>query len=325
MHQKFFAIAGNAFTETIRQPIFFVLIGIGLIWLVLFGPALAAFSLESGKDSKIMIDVELASLLLYGLLASVFSASSVITREIHSFTVLTVISKPVSRPLFLLGKYAGISGALLVGYTILSIACLLTVRHGVMEASVDKFDQPVLWFGCLAIAISLIAGTFGNYVYGWHFTSTVIGWLVALASLALVLVLFLGPQWETQSPTTDFGDMQVIYGITMVFFGVLILTAFAVAFATRFNQVLTLVLCIGAYVVGLLSDYWFGRAVAEGRLWRTRYAGVPNFQFFWIGDAITQDILVPASQVAWVGAYTACYVAAVLALGVAMFQTREVG
>ena len=84
-------------------------------------------------------------------------------------------------------------------------------------------------------------------------------------------------------------------------------------------------LCIGAYVVGLLSDYWFGRAVAEGLLWRTLYAVVPNFQFFWIGDAITQDILVPASQVAWVGGYTACYVAAVLALGVAMFQTREVG
>ena len=111
-----------------------------------------------------------------------------------------------------------------------------------------------------------------------------IGWLTVLATVALGLVLFLSPQWEFQSPTTDFGDMQVIYGITMVFFGVLVLTAFAVALATRFNQVVTLLLCIGAYMVGLLSDYWFGRAVEEGLLWRTLYAVVPNFQFFWIGD-----------------------------------------
>jgi hypothetical protein len=324
MFSKFFAIAANAFTETIRQPIFFVLVFVGFLWLA-FAPSLAAFSLESGKDQKIMIDVGLASLLLYGLLAAAFSASSVITREIQSFTVLTVVSKPVSRPTFLLGKYVGISAALLVGYYFLCIVFLMTLRHGVMETATDKYDQPVLLFGGLAILISLLAAAFGNYVYNWHFTTTVTGWIVPLATVALLLVLFISPEWKPQHPGTDFGDMQAVYGVALVFCGILILNAFAVALSTRFNQVMTLLICAAVYLVGLLSDFYFGQHAPDSNLYAVLYTLIPNFQFFWIGDAITQDRIVEAGHVAWVAGYSACYTLAVLGVGVAMFQTREVG
>jgi ABC-2 type transport system permease protein len=325
MFSKMFAISRNTFVETVRQPIYGVLLWLGAGLLAL-SPALAAFSLQAGNDVKVHEDVGLATLLLYGLIASVFSATSVITREIEDHTVLTVVSKPVSRPVFLLGKYVGVCGAVLVGYYFLCLVFFMTIRQGVMETATDKLDQPVLVFGGLALAISLVAAVFGNYVYGWHFSSALVAWVAPLGTLALIGVLFVGKDWIVQPPTKDFGDLQVLYAVAMSYCGVLILTALAVALATRFSQVMTLLFCAGIYVLGLLSDYYFGRAAAEGRAWfyKVLYAAVPNFQFFWAGDALSQEHLIPVAQVAQVAAYAALYSFAVLALGMALFQTREI-
>ena len=325
MFQKLISIASNTFIETARQPIYSILMWVAAFWIGFVSPSLAAFTLDSGSDMKIMMDVSLATLLLYGLLASVFSASSVITREIESHTVLTVISKPVSRPIFLLGKYLGVTGAVLVGYYFLMIVMFMAARHGVMESASDKFDQPVLIFGLAAVVISLGAATFGNYVYGWNFCTAVVAWLIPLASLAMILVLLFNPQWKFQSPLTDFGDGQLLFASITTFCGVLILTAFAVALATRFSLVMTLMLCAGIFMLGLLSDYYIGQRVSEGPLYQILYAAVPNFQFFWLGDPLTQELIVPGRQVALVAGYAGLYSLAVLALGVVLFQTREVG
>lgn len=326
MLTKLFTIAKTTCLETIRQPVYGVLLWVGVGLLVL-NPSLAAFSLESGGDIKIAIDVGLATLLLYGLLASVFSATSVITREIEAQTVLTVVSKPVNRATFLTGKYLGVCVAVLIGYYFLTHILLMTVRHGTMETAADKWDQPVLIFSIIALAASLLAAGFSNFVYGWHFPTTLLAFVVPLMSVALLLVLLISPDWEFQSIGTDFGDMQMVYALTMCFGGVLILTAFAVALATRFSQVVTLLLCAGVYMVGLLSDHYLGRPATETTtiLYDVLYAAVPNFQFFWAGDAITQEQIIPATQVGHVVAYAGAYSLGVLALGIALFETREVG
>ncbi|MCK4341654.1 MAG: ABC transporter permease subunit [Phycisphaerae bacterium] len=325
MFPKLFAIAGNTFVETVRQPIYGVLTWVAVGALIL-NPALVGFTLQSADDLKMAKDIGLATLLLYGLLASVFSATSVITREIESHTVLTVISKPVSRPLFLFGKYLGVCGAVLVGYYFLCLVLLMTIRHGTMPTATDEYDQPVLLFSVLVLLVSLIAATFGNYVYGWHFTTTLTAWVVPLGTLALIIVMFVSPEWKIQPPGTDFGDMQLAYAVTMTFCGVLILAAFAVTLAARFSQVLTLLLCTGVYILGLISDYLLGRPAAAGEAWfyQVLYAIIPNFQFFWAGDALTQEQTIPAIQVGRVAVYSGLYSLGVLGLGVALFEKREV-
>jgi hypothetical protein len=327
MLPKLIAIAKTTFLETIRQPIYGVLLWVAA-GLLMINPSLAGFTLEGNEgDIKVVKDVGLATLLLYGLLASVFSATGVITREIESHTVLTVVSKPVNRPVFLLGKYLGVCSAVLVGYYFLCLVFLLAVRHGTMAMAVDPYDLPVLIFSAAALLISLVAATFGNYVYGWHFPTALTAWVVPSSTLAFLLVLFVSKKWELQSPATDFGDMQMVYAVAMTFFGVLILTAFAVTLATRFSQVVTLVLCAAVYVLGLLSDHYLGRPAEAGgaALYKLLYAAVPNFQFFWAGDALTQQRIIPAAQVGRVAAYSVAYALGVLGLGVALFETREVG
>ena len=325
MNSKLLAITANTFSETVRQPIFSVLIWVAAAVIVL-NTALVGFTLESDGDLKMAKDIGLATLLLYGLLAAVFSATTVISREIESHTVLTVVSKPVSRTVFLLGKYVGVTGAVAVGYFFLSLVLLLTIRHGTMPTAADEYDKPVLIFGGLALLISLVAAVFGNYVYGWHFPAALLGWVVPALTLATLIVLCISPKWAPQSPFKDFGDMQMPAAIFMAFCGVLVLTAFAVALSTRFSQVLTLILCAGVYVLGLLSDYYLGRPAEahEGWLFSALYAVVPNFQFFWTGDALTQERIIPFAQCMQVAGYAALYSLAILSLAVALFQTREV-
>lgn len=331
MSRKLLTIAANTFLETIRQPIYSILLWAAAGLLVL-NPSVAAFSLERGGDTKMMIDIAMSTMLLYGLLASVFSATSVITREIESCTVLTVVSKPVSRPVFFLGKYVGVTGAMLLGYYFLALVLTMTVRHGVLEYSSDKLDQPVVVLGTAAIVISLTAATFCNYVYGWNFLATLMAWVVPLGTAAVAVTLFFDKEWGPQSPLTSFGYQGAIapgslyFATLLIFLAVMVLTAFAVTLSTRFSQVVTLILCTGIFVLGLLNDHYFGRLEAQGTLaGQVLHRVLPNFQFFWIGDALTQELVVPAAQIARVAAYAVLYALAVLSLGVALFQTREVG
>lgn len=111
-----FSIARNAFLEAIRQPVFIVLVLVGLLAMVC-NVNLAAFTM--GEDEKLLVDLGLSTLLIVGLLLAAFTASSVLSREIENKTVLTVVSKPVTRAAVIVGKYLGVAGALAVGYYVL--------------------------------------------------------------------------------------------------------------------------------------------------------------------------------------------------------------
>ena len=77
----------------------------------------------------------------------------------------------------------------------------------------------------------------------------------------------------------------------------------------------------------MLFRSYLGRPALEGSAWifGALYAIVPNFQYFWAGNAITQELSIPGMQVLQVGLYSVLYSLGVLSLGVALFQTREVG
>src|SRR5580700_5635634 len=120
--RQFFTIAGNAFMELIRQPIFLLLMtGSVLFEIFLAVPYYFAF----GDEMKLVKTTTLAVMLLSGLFGAVLSASASLAREIRTGTALAVLSKPVGRAQFLLAKYVGLAAALsLLTYVNLVIALL---------------------------------------------------------------------------------------------------------------------------------------------------------------------------------------------------------
>lgn len=365
MLQQLFAIGRNTFTESIRQPIFTVLILAGGLALIL-NPMLAAYSMEHGRgDNKMLIDLGLSTVFLVGLLLAAFTATGVLSQEIENKTVLTVVSKPVPRWLFVVGKFLGVAAAISVAYYVLSIGLLLSIRHEVMSTASDRLDGPVLLFGLGSVAIALLLAAAGNYFFRWVFTSTFVGTLAITLSLGGLLVTMLGKGFVFQSPLTDFtkydGEMtEVLLGLIMVQEAVWILTAVAIACSTRLGQVMTLLICVGMFLLGLISNSFNALAVRQLKVpaqdgffdtlsaifqadaslgmkllfaaIRTFYILIPNLQFLWPADAITQghslyhniEGQISFAYLGSVSAYSALYLLAVLTLAVILFQKREV-
>lgn len=327
MFTRILAVARTTFTEAVRQPIYAVVIF--LTWLMLIlNVNLSAFSLDD--DNKLLLDLGMSSLLLSGLLLSAFCASGAVSAEIEDRTVLTIVSKPVSRTAFLLGKFLGLNAALFMAFYLCSLVFLFTVRHRVMQSTADTFDLPVIVFGLSAALTALLVAGLGNFLYRWHFSSVFMRLAVPLFTLAMVLVGFITKHWEFQSFGADFairnapGLLRIVTGLGLIYIAVLMISGVALAASTRLGQVMTLIVCTGFFLLGLISNYLFGRFADHSVLADIFYRSVGNLQPFWITDAITQAQEITFGYAAMTVAYGLLYTAGLLALAIALFQTREV-
>ena len=80
-----------------------------------------------------------------------------------------------------------------------------------------------------------------------------------------------------------------------------------------------------SFLLGLISDYVFGRFANE-HLWaKIGTILTPNLQVFWISDAIYEGSTVEPSYLAISAAYTILYATAILLIAIALFQRRQVG
>ena len=325
MLQRFLTIAHSTFVETVRQPIYGVLLFVTAL-LSILNVSLAGFTL--GDDDKLLLDLGLSTLLLSGLFLAAFSATGVISREIENKTVLTVISKPISRPVFILGKFGGLFAAMLVASYLGFLVFVLAIRHGVLQTTSQPWDAPVLVFGFGSLLLSMLAGAFCNYFYGANFPTTVLTFLAPLLTVSVLAVGKLGKKWEVIDFGSSYVSLQVVMAAYLVFLAITVTTAIAVAASTRFGQVMTLVICTVALGVGVVSDYAFGQHADTSMVAAVAYRAFPNIGPFWVIDGLTSGSDRPAitwTYVGYVTTYAGLVTAAILSLAVAAFQKREVG
>lgn len=321
MFTRTLALAGNSFLECLRQPVYVVLLLLAMIALGL-NAALAGYTFED--DTKLMIDLGLSTLFLTGLMLAAFAASSVLTREIENKTVLTVVTKPVPRPLVIMGKYLGVAGAVVMAFWILSAVFMLTVRHKVMMTARDEFDGPVVVFGFLAFFGSLLTAGALNYLYRQTFTSNFAVMLAMGMTLAIAATSLFDREWHSQSPVVEWRP-QLVMALVLVLEAVLVLTTVAIAASTRLSQILTLLVCLGTFLIGLVSEYFLGTAAGKSSLAVPLYVLLPNMQYFWQADALSHGSAITWNHVGTVSAYAALMIAAGLSLAVILFQKRDLG
>jgi ABC-type transport system involved in multi-copper enzyme maturation permease subunit len=341
--EQLLAIARNTFFESIRQPVLLVVLVICTILVVLSNP-FSAYTMTD--DNKMFVDIGLSTVFIGGAILSAFIASNVITREIENRTVLTVVSKPVSRPVFIFGKYVGVCGAQVLAMLFLSFVFMLVDIHGVQQTVTTPYHLPVILLGFAAVVVGAVAGIWCNFFYGWVFSSTFVVLTTPLLAIAYVLCLIFAHDFATQSPAVSFeGNLWI--AVLAVILAQLVLSAIAVAVSTRFSQITTLITTVGFFLLGLLSDWIFARRInALGetfeslgqtttapfdglhvQFWffQTLHAIVPNFQVFWLADAITQDANIPLDYLAWTLPYGLLMIVIALAIAIILFQRREVG
>jgi len=334
MFSRFYNIAANTFLETIRQPIYGVMLFVTAVLLIL-NVGLAGYTLEN--DDKLLVQLGLSTLLLSGLFLSVFCATGVLTHEIENKTVLTIVSKPVSRTLLIAGKYGGLMAALALAFFVSFLVFLITLRHQVMQTSATPWDGPALVFGFGSVLLALGIAGFCNYLYNTEFSSTALALVTPLLLVAVVLIGFWDKTWNRQ-PFYGGGVMLVSFysdeglpvltifkAAFLVMLAVMVLAAAALAASTRLGQVMTLLVCVLVTIVGLISDFALGQYREESAVASFFYHVLPNFGFHWVTDAVNARLPIPWPYVGMATAYSALLALAMLLVGAALFQRREVG
>ncbi|MHC4482229.1 MAG: ABC transporter permease [Planctomycetota bacterium] len=318
---RLFTIAKNTFIETLRQPVYFIII-IAALLLFFISPSLTMYTMDD--DNKLLRELGLSTLFLTSLFIAIFSASGAVAEEIENKTITTVLSKPVQRPIFIIAKFLGVAAAVVLAHYICSIALLMAIRHGVLTAAWETHDWTVLAAAGVIVVLTFLLSAFFNYAYDWKFSSTAIVLGGIFCTLGIVFLSFIDRNWQF-NPQDNGIDALDVYGSILLLLAAIVIAALAVALSARFNIAVTLSACIGVFLLGLISDYTFGR-FAETQLWaKICYFLVPNLQMFWISDAIYEESVVPLKYIMISASYALCYTTAILALAVALFQRRQVG
>jgi hypothetical protein len=258
-------IARNAFVESVRQPVLLLLVLLSGLFQVFntWNTGFAMSNTDSGQlvgDNKLLLDVGMGTIFVIGTLLAGFIATAVMSREIENKTVLTVVSKPVSRHTLVLGKYLGVASALLGAVVVMLIFLMLALRHGVMSTTADELDGPVLAFALGSVALAVAIGGWCNFFYGWNFAQTAMTLLVPFIFAAFFLVMLFDKHWKVQPILKDF-NFQVFLASASLGMAILVLAAVATAASTRLGQVMTIVVCLGVFVMALLSNHLVGRHV----------------------------------------------------------------
>jgi ABC-type transport system involved in multi-copper enzyme maturation permease subunit len=321
--RQFLNIAVNAFMELIRQPVFLLLLtGSVLFEIFLAVPYYFAF----GDEMKLVKTSALAVMLLTGLFGAVLSASASLAREIRSGTALAVLSKPVGRAQFFLAKFAGLAAAL----TLLAYVNLV----GVMTASWMAFDAygktDLTAIGIFAggVALAYALGGFSNFFLRRPFVSDAVFALVVMVTLAAFVILQFTQQMQSLNEKASV-DWRLVPAGILILFAFWIFAAVALACSTRLDMIATLAVCSAVFLVGLMSDYIYsqagGKIEGHAPLWASMlYSILPNWQLFWLADALETG--KSTFHWAYVGkalGYAVCYAGAALAVGVALFDERE--
>ena len=114
-----FLIAGAVFKESVRDRVPYAMV---VFAVLLIGASYLIGQLTAGQDMKTIKDLGLSALSIFGLFIAVFIGIGLVSKEVDKKSVFGLLSKPLSRTQFILGKYAGLVMTLAVNLGVMTIA-----------------------------------------------------------------------------------------------------------------------------------------------------------------------------------------------------------
>ena len=111
-----------------------------------------------GEDVKMLKDSGLTMIMVLSMIVAVWSASVSVSEEVEGRTALTVLSKPVKRRQFILGKFLGVLGPVVVLFVVLGFLFLITVSYKVVYDSREVAKSEPTWQLCYLEMIRTVPG-----------------------------------------------------------------------------------------------------------------------------------------------------------------------
>ena len=118
------AVAANTFRETVRERVLYNLVFFAVI-MTLSGLLLGQLSIR--QEAKVLKDIGLAAMDLFGTLIAIFIGVGLVSKEIERRSLYPLLVKPLSRGEFFLGKFAGLVFTLLVNVAVMALGLYATL------------------------------------------------------------------------------------------------------------------------------------------------------------------------------------------------------
>ncbi len=165
---RVWVIGRNSFLETIRDRVLYVLLAFAILMI---GCAEILSFLTVGSQEKIVKDLGLASIAIFGTLISIFVGVGTVSKEIDKRTIHSLLSRPVHRYEFILGKYFGLLLTILVITTVMTLwfYLLLTVK-GFAERRLLDAILLILMEMAVVSSIAVFFSTLSNPLLSSMFT-----------------------------------------------------------------------------------------------------------------------------------------------------------
>ncbi|HLF95237.1 MAG TPA: ABC transporter permease subunit [Planctomycetota bacterium] len=282
-------LAFATYGEITRRPLYYILL-LSFAVAVFFSKMLTLFSFH--QEMNMVREMGMATLTFWGFIIIVVTSGIVVTQELEDRTAVTLLSKPIRRSDFLLGKFLGLWLALIPGVVVLAGVLLLTLWM-MAAPHLHLYDRDV--------AEGLKQGL-SPFRTAW------------------------GAIWE-QFVLRQGGI--VLQGALLSIFQSAILAALSVSFSAFFPNVVAVSATTLLFILGNISSYMVASVerMESGPLTlaaRGFSFAMPNFGYFNLQTYFSEGKIITVRYLAMSFAYAALFVGAVFLVSCSLFRKREV-
>jgi len=308
MLSRIWVIALNTYREAVRARL---LLGVFACALATGGYAVVVGALSLNNDLRVVADLGSASLSFYGVLIAIVLGSTSLHRELEYKTVFPILSRPLRRWEYLVGKYIGTM--LTVGVFVL-VQASATLAILALEGGESGWTLGVAIGGMLAVLGGLLVSARRVRVFA------VIPWAPALAVVAWLVAAPAGGERQVVAASAALAICEVgIVGAVATLFA-----SFSSPFLTAAFTTMVFVIGRSAYMLGHLPDHVFGPAVvATGRILARIF---PNLNAYVPARPLLLGVVEGHPvwpYVGWAALNAVCYASALLVVGSIAFQRRD--
>ena len=139
MNHRIAAIASNTFREAVRDRVLYNLIGFAVL---MAGASILVGQISIDIEKLVVVNLGLTVVSLFGVVIAIFIGIGLVSKEIDKRTLYTVLSRPVQRWEFILGKFFGLAGTLAVNTACMAVGVFLSLMY--VAHHLDKSDSSIL-------------------------------------------------------------------------------------------------------------------------------------------------------------------------------------
>jgi ABC-type transport system involved in multi-copper enzyme maturation permease subunit len=154
-------IARHVFKDSVRDKVLYAIVAFAVI---LMATSYLIGQLTAGQDVKIIKDLGLAAMSMFGLFIAIFIGIGLVAREIDRKSIYAVLAKPVRRSAFVIGKYLGLVATLFVNLAVMTVAYYAvlafmgrTLSTSALSGAVPAVDPRLLIaVGMIGVELALV-------------------------------------------------------------------------------------------------------------------------------------------------------------------------